>query len=211
MEKPEMNQQEALELIARVFEQNHRRMNFVRGELFIFWGTLFTLAALAEFALLRWTGDVRVLWSWLVPMVCGYIYTARNARRKALVRTGFDNLLIMIWGFPAMLAACIVIYVAFVPDNTLNPVGVIILLLAIPLAITAEFFRGKGSNQSGSFAALYMLVMAGVTTAFNVCFRIDFDIAQGWWLLALAPWGFLLIVLPGFILRHITRKQCSKS
>lgn len=45
----QLTEQEALELIARVFDRNMRRMNFVRGELFIVWGALAALTALAEY------------------------------------------------------------------------------------------------------------------------------------------------------------------
>ena len=96
MDKQKISETEALDIIARVFDRNMRRMNYVRGELFICWGALLSLTALAEYGLYRWTGDVRVLWSGLVPLVCGYIWTVRNSRRKALVRTGFDDLLILI-------------------------------------------------------------------------------------------------------------------
>ena len=91
MDKQKISETEALDIIARVFDRNMRRMNYVRGELFICWGALLSLTALAEYGLYRWTGDVRVLWSGLVPLVCGYIWTVRNSRRKALVRTGFDD------------------------------------------------------------------------------------------------------------------------
>ena len=211
MEEQKLSEQQALDLIARVFEQDRRRMQFMRGELFIFWGTLFALSALAEYALLRWTGSVQVLWSWFVPIIGGYIFTVHNAKRQALSRTGFDDLLILIWGIPAMLSACSVVYAAIVPDISMNPVGITQLLLGTALLITAEFFRGKGSNQSGSFAALQILALIGIISAFNGTLRIRFDILDGEWLLWLAAYDVLLILLPGFILRHITRKQCSKS
>ena len=176
MDKQKISETEALDIIARVFDRNMRRMNYVRGELFICWGALLSLTALAEYGLYRWTGDVRVLWSGLVPLVCGYIWTVRNSRRKALVRTGFDQ-----------------------------------LLLGTALAITAEFYRGKGSQQSGSFAALLMLSVFELIMAFNYTFRMPFDAQGGTWMLELSAHGILLVLLPGFILRHITRKQCSKN
>lgn len=71
MDKQKISETEALDIIARVFDRNMRRMNYVRGELFICWGALLSLTALAEYGLYRWTGDVRVLWSGLVPLVCG--------------------------------------------------------------------------------------------------------------------------------------------
>ena len=188
-----------------------RRMNYVRGELFICWGALLSLTALAEYGLYRWTGDVRVLWSGLVPLVCGYIWTVRNSRRKALVRTGFDDLLILIWGMPAMISAAAIVYAVTIPGNTINPVGVMQLLLGTALAITAEFYRGKGSQQSGSFAALLMLSIFELIMAFNYTFRVPFDAQGGTWMLELSAHGILLVLLPGFILRHITRKQCSKN
>ena len=110
MNGQKISETEALDIIARVFDRNMRRMNYVRGELFIFWGALLSLTALAEYGLYHWTGDVRVLWSWLAPLVCGYIWTVRNSRRKALVRTGFDDLLILIWGMPAMISAAAIVY-----------------------------------------------------------------------------------------------------
>lgn len=124
MDKQKISETEALDIIARVFDRNMRRMNYVRGELFICWGALLSLTALAEYGLYRWTGDVRVLWSGLVPLVCGYIWTVRNSRRKALVRTGFDDLLILIWGMPAMISAAAIVYAVTIPGNTINPVGV---------------------------------------------------------------------------------------
>ena len=85
-EKPETNtlsEQEALELIARVFDRNMRRMNFVRGELFIVWGALAALTALAEYALLRWTGSPQVLWSALIPFTACYLFTKAAARASS--------------------------------------------------------------------------------------------------------------------------------
>lgn len=143
MDGQKISETEALDIIARVFDRNMRRMNYVRGELFIFWGALLSLTALAEYGLYRWTGDMRVLWSWLVPLVCGYIWTIHNSRRQALVRTGFDDLLILIWGMPAMISAAAIAYAVTIPENTLNPVGVTQLLLGTSLAITAEFYRGE--------------------------------------------------------------------
>ncbi len=154
---------------------------------------------------------MRVLWSWLAPLVCGYIWTVRNSRRKALVRTGFDDLLILIWGMPAMISAAAIVYAVTIPGNTINPVGVMQLLLGTALAITAEFYRGKGSQQSGSFAALLMLSIFELIMAFNYTFRVPFDAQGGTWMLELSAHGILLVLLPGFILRHITRKQCSKN
>lgn len=211
MEKQNLSEKEALDIIARVFDRNMRRMNYVRGELFIFWGTLLTLTALAEYGLFRWTGDPRVLWSWFVPLVCGYIWCIRDSRKKALARTGFDDLLIMIWGLPAAISACSIAYAVIVPENTMNPVGITQLLLSTALIITAEFFRGKGSQHSGSFAALLYLGWFNLIVAFNWTFRETFDPLSGIWMLELAFYGILLLVLPGFILRHLTRKQCSKS
>ena len=124
MDKQKISETEALDIIARVFDRNMRRMNYVRGELFICWGALLSLTA---------------------------------------------------------------------------------------LAITAEFYRGKGSQQSGSFAALLMLSVFELIMAFNYTFRMPFDAQGGTWMLELSAHGILLVLLPGFILRHITRKQCSKN
>lgn len=211
-EKPETNtlsEQEALELIARVFDRNMRRMNFVRGELFIVWGALTALTALAEYALLRWTGSPQVLWSAIIPFTACYLFTIGQSRRKGIVRTGFDDLLLLIWGFPAMTALASAAYAIINPENTLNPAGIAQLLFSGALLVTAEFFRGKGSNHSGSFAALVGLGTAGFIAAFT--FSSPFDLASGNWLLQLALWCTLLVMLPGFILRHIARKPCSRS
>ena len=56
-------EKEALELIARVFESNMRRMNRVRGGHFILWGTVLTLTSLLEYGLWRLTGTPQILWS----------------------------------------------------------------------------------------------------------------------------------------------------
>lgn len=213
-EKPETNtlsEQEALELIARVFDRNMRRMNFVRGELFIVWGALAALTALAEYALLRWTGSPQVLWSALIPFTACYLFTIGQSRRKGIVRTGFDDLLLLIWGFPAMTAFASAAYAIINPENTLNPAGIAQLLFSGALMVTSEFFRGKGSNQSGSFAALVGLGMASFIATFTFTFRTPFDLISGEWLLQLALWCTLLVLLPGVILRHIARKPCSRS
>lgn len=213
-EKPETNtlsEQEALELIARVFDRNMRRMNFVSGELFIAWGALAALTALAEYALLRWTGTPQVLWSAIIPFTACYLFTVGRNRRKGIVRTGFDDLLLLVWGFPAMTALASVAYAVITPENTVNPAGIVQLLFSGALMVTSEFFRGKGSNQSGSFAALVGLGMAGFIATFTFTFRTPFDLASGNWLLQLVLWCTLLVMLPGFILRHIARKPCSRS
>ena len=122
-----------------------------------------------------------------------------------------DDLLIRIWGMPAMISAAAIVYAVTIPGNTINPVGVMQLLLGTALAITAEFYRGKGSQQSGSFAALLMLSVFELIMAFHYTFRMPFDAQGGTWMLELSAHGILPVLLPGFILRHITRKQCSKN
>lgn len=212
MKKSEFTEQEALELIARVFDGQMRRMHFVRGSVFVFWGALLTLTALIEYALLRWTGSMQVLWSWFVPLTCGYIWSVHNARRQARARTGFDNLLILVWGVPAMVAACSFVYALTAPGQTsLNPVGLTQVLLSIAVITTAEFYRGKGSQQSGSFVGLNLLGMFALITSFSITFREPFDPASGEWMLFLAVFGVVLLILPGLILSHITRRQCSRN
>lgn len=205
----QLTEREAFELIARVFDRNMRRMNFVSGELFIAWGALAALTALAEYALLRWTGTPQVLWSAIIPFTACYLFTVGRNRRKGIVRTGFDDLLLLVWGFPAMTALASVAYAVITPENTVNPAGIVQLLFSGALMVTAEFFRGKGSNHSGSFAALVGLGTAGFIAAFT--FSSPFDLASGNWLLQLALWCTLLVLLPGVILRHIARKPCSRS
>ena len=207
----QLTEREAFELIARVFDRNMRRMNFVSGELFIAWGALAALTALAEYALLRWTGTPQVLWSAIIPFTACYLFTVGRNRRKGIVRTGFDDLLLLIWGFPAMTALASAAYAIINPENTLNPAGIAQLLFSGALLVTAEFFRGKGSNHSGSFAALVGLGMASFIATFTFTFSSPFDLASGNWLLQLALWCTLLVMLPGFILRHIARKPCSRS
>mgnify|MGYP003210714909 FL=1 len=207
----QLTEREAFELIARVFDRNMRRMNFVSGELFIVWGALAALTALAEYALLRWTGTPQVLWSAIIPFTACYLFTVGRNRRKGIVRTGFDDLLLLVWGFPAMTALASVAYAVITPENTVNPAGIVQLLFSGALMVTSEFFRGKGSNQSGSFAALVGLGMAGFIATFTFTFSSPFDLASGNWLLQLVLWCTLLVMLPGFILRHIARKPCSRS
>lgn len=206
----QLTEREAFELIARVFDRNMRRMNFVSGELFIAWGALAALTALAEYALLRWTGTPQVLWSAIIPFTACYLFTVGRNRRKGIVRTGFDDLL-LVWGFPAMTALASVAYAVITPENTVNPAGIVQLLFSGALMVTSEFFRDKGSNQSGSFAALVGLGMAGFIATFSFTFRTPFDLISGEWLLQLALWCTLLVLLPGVILRHIARKPCSRS
>lgn len=211
MNERNLSQKETLEIIARVFDGNMRRMNYVRGGLFVFWGALLTLTALAEYALLRWTGSRQVLWTWLVPIICGYIFSAHNARRRSIARTGFDNLLILVWGLPATVASGSFVYALTQPDSTVNPVGLTQVLLSLSVMITSEFFRGRGSQQSGSFVGLGLLGMFGLITSFTVTYREPFDAASGTWMLFLAVYGVVLLIFPGLILSHITRTQCSRS
>ena len=97
-----------------------RRMNYVRGECSSSGEALLSLTALAEYGLYHWTGDVRVLWSWLAPLVCA-IWTVHNSRRKALVRTGVRRPADLIWGMPAMISAAAIVYAVTIPGNTINP------------------------------------------------------------------------------------------
>ena len=110
-----------------------------------------------------------------------------------------------------MTALASVAYAVITPENTVNPAGIVQLLFSGALLVTAEFFRGKGSNHSGSFAALVGLGTSGFIAAFTFTFSSPFDLASGNWLLQLALWCTLLVMLPGFILRHIARKPCSRS
>ena len=62
-------EKEALELIARVFDSQTRRMNRVRGGHFALWGTVLSLTALLEYGLWRLTGTPQILWSAFLPLL----------------------------------------------------------------------------------------------------------------------------------------------
>ncbi|MDE5621823.1 MAG: hypothetical protein K2I59_02375, partial [Alistipes sp.] len=200
---------EALELMARVLVLNTRRMNAVRVELFIGWGILLILTSLAEYALLRLTDTPQVLWSWLVPLLGGWLLTARTIRRRT--RTGFDDLLLLVWSLPIAVSCCAFVFALSFPESSLHPVGLTQVLLSGAVLVTAEFFRGKGSLQSGSFVCLGLIGCFMLITAFTITFREPFDSASGDWMLYVAVFGLLLFLLPGIILRHIARRPCSKS
>lgn len=168
-------EKEALELIARVFESNMRRMNRVRGGHFILWGTVLTLTSLLEYGLWRLTGTPQILWSAFVPFICACIGISVHDRRTGRTCTGFDRLLIQIWCYPAMLSFAAIVYAAALTDHSMNPVGIVMIW------------------------------------AFEWTFRTPFDFDSGTWLLELAAHGVLLLLLPGFIFQHITRKPCSKN
>lgn len=204
-----LSEEEARKLLTRVFDRSTRRMNAVRGELFIGWGLLLTLTALAEYALFRRTGTPQVLWGWLILLLGGVILTARLIRRRT--RTDFDDLLLLVWSLPVAVSCCAFGFALAVPDCSLNPVGLTQVLLAGAVLVTAEFFRGTGSRQSGSFAALGLIGCFTLVTAFTITFREPFDAASGDWMLCVAVFGLLLFLLPGIILRHIARRSCSRS
>ncbi len=121
MDKQKISETEALDIIARVFDRNMRRMNYVRANCSSAGERCSASRHWPNTGFTAGTGDVRVLWCGLVPLVCGYIWTVRNSRRKALVRTGFDDLLILIWGMPAMISAAAIVYAVTIPGNTINP------------------------------------------------------------------------------------------
>ena len=110
-------EKEALELIARVFESNMRRMNRVRGGHFILWGTVLTLTSLLEYGLWRLTGTPQILWSAFIPFICAYIGMSVHDRRTGRTCTGFDRLLIQIWCYPAMLSFAAIVYAAALTDH----------------------------------------------------------------------------------------------
>lgn len=209
MQENHLTQTEALELIARIFDRNTRRMNAVRGELFIGWGILLILTSLTEYALLRLTDTPQVLWSWLVPLLGGWLLTARTIRRRT--RTGFDDLLLLVWSLPIAVSCCAFGYALAIPASSLNPIGLTQVLLSGAVLVTAEFFRGKGSQQSGSFVCLNLIGCFMLGTAFSITFREPFDGSSGDWMLYVAVFGLLLFLLPGIILRHIARRSCSRS
>lgn len=183
-----------------------------------FWGKLFTtcgiilfLTSLLEYALFRWTGDVRVLWSWLGILIIAFIWIGNSIKRNTSVQTPYDKLLALIWGLPALISAAAIVYTIAMPDNTMNPVGITQLILASALLTTSEFYRGKGSQQSGSFAALMCLGIFELIFAFNYTFRTPFDAEGGSWMLELAIHSMFLLIFPGLVFRHLTHRQCSKS
>ena len=47
-----------------------------------------------------------------------------------------------------MLSFAAIVYAAALTDHSMNPVGVVQLLLGTALAVTSEFYRGKGSQHS---------------------------------------------------------------
>ena len=205
MEKSNPTGKEAPEPTGR----DTRRLNAVRGELFIGWGILLILASAAEYALFRRTGTPQVLWSWLVPLLGGWFLTARAIRRRTSTDT--DGLLLLVWSLPIAVSCCAFGYALAVPECSLNPVGLTQVLLACAVIVTAEFFRGRGSQQSGSFAGLYLIGCLMLGTAFTITYREPFSAASGDWMLSVALFGFMSFLLPGVILRHIARKPCSRS
>ena len=148
-----MNEQESLELIARMIQNSKKNMELGSGNIFLLWGYLSAAMAAVVLFLVWQTGSLKWNWLWFAVPLLGWplqTYLKKKTERRVLTYT--DKVISTIWGMlSAAMGAAAVIYCGDA-DTAILILPVIILCAGIGSAITGAIVRDRWMKYSGEIA-----------------------------------------------------------
>ncbi|HJA98433.1 MAG TPA: hypothetical protein H9779_02390 [Candidatus Alistipes avicola] len=223
MEEKQLEARESIELISRMIQNTRTRLERNAGRPFLIWGYTTVGISLLNYGFAI-TG-VNSAWSltwFLIPVIGCLLTWLFHEKRRSEPRTEIDRIVWMVW-LPITLA--LIPIFAFCLFHGLfrrtDLYGLITLVMAIGTAITGLVVRSKIYTIAG-FAGM---ALAMLFPLYDYCLECAISSPE---LAAMQQNGginmllsgemvifamifLVMMVIPGHIINHQNRKQCSKS
>lgn len=163
MEEKNLNQNESLELISKMIKETRTNLERDGGGIYLLWGYLWLIVALAVYFLILETGDYRVQWLWFAMPIIGYptmIYMLKK-RDKGVV-TFIGRVIGNIWISVGVAAGLLSLYM-LVDYNAYPILFVMALLVNVGVAISGLVIKFKPVIIAGFLGIALSFVMLMVS------------------------------------------------
>lgn len=203
MEERKLNEQESLELITQMIQNSKKNLQLGNGNLFLLWGYLCSITAIAIYILIEITDSTLWNWLWFAIPVIGYSITywqTRNQIKPVLTYT--DKVIKTIWKIIGQYGMFIGV-VCCLYFNTLPLFPPIVMIMcSLGVCITGSIINDKFmSNCSGCGLAIGILMLSYVINP------PELDVPN----LGFAFSFIIMMVIPGHRLNKEAKRLCSKN
>lgn len=195
MEEKNLNQNECLEIISRMIKETRTNLERDGGGIYLLWGYLWLIVALAIYFLIRETGEYRVQWLWFAMPIIGYptmIYMLKK-RDKGVV-TFIGRVIGNIWISVGVAAGLLSLYM-LVDYNAYPILFVMALLVNVGVAISGLVIKFKPVIIAGFLGIALSFVMLMVSGMEQI--------------LVSAGFAVIMLIIPGHILNDAKRRAGS--
>jgi hypothetical protein len=192
MEEKKLNQNESLEIISKMIKETRTNLERDGGGIYLLWGYLWLIVALAIYFLILKTGDYRVQWLWFAMPLIGYptmIYMLKKREKGAVTFVG--RVIGSIWITIGVAAGLLSLYMV-VDYNAFPILFVMALLVNVGVAISGLVIKFKPVIIAGFLGIALSFVMLMVSGPSQI--------------LVYAGFAVLMLIIPGHILNNAKRR-----
>lgn len=133
-----MYPKESLEIIGKMMNDTRHNVMLDSRLPLLIWGWVSFAVSILIYIALKFTGDFRWNFAWLLILLIGLPLVKRFKSKEPIVITAISKSLVVIWKMLTRLIVCFSVLAFFIPFNVL---GMILLILAIGSFITGELIR----------------------------------------------------------------------
>ena len=192
MEEKKLNQNESLEIISKMIKETRTNLERDGGGIYLLWGYLWLIVALAIYFLILKTGDYRVQWLWFAMPLIGYptmFYILKKREKGAVTFVG--RVIGSIWITIGVAAGLLSLYMV-VDYNAYPILFVMALLVNVGVAISGLVIKFKPVIIAGFLGIALSFVMLMVSGPSQI--------------LVYAGFAVLMLIIPGHILNNAKRR-----
>lgn len=196
MEEKNLTEKESLELITRMIDNTKDKVKKNAGLPFLIWGYVTVIVALVIWFLVTTTGNHWWQFLWFMILIIGSpLNFLLYKKDKAQVTTYVDRVISRIWlVFGIVVIICSVM--AFIVEVPI--LFLVLLLMSMAVVLSGFIIR---------FNVAVIFGFLGVLSSFTFLFISGIN-----QILIFAAIFFIMMVIPGHILNHLTKKElCLKN
>lgn len=165
MEEKNLTQQESLEIISKMIKETRTNIEKGGGNIFLLWGYLWLVIALAVYLLIVQTGDYRAHWLWFAMPIIGYpaMYFMIKKKRSNTV-TFVSKTISKIWVVIGTCALFLSLFMLIKP-SALPILFVMALIMNAGVALSGLVLEYKPISVAGFLGILLsfsLLIISGV-------------------------------------------------
>ena len=204
MEDKKLNEQESLELIARMIQNSKKNLELGSGNIFLLWGYLSVLTAAVVLLLVWQTGYLKWNWLWFAVPLLGWplqTYLQKNTERRVLTYT--DKVIASVWGVLGMAMGVGAAFYCADADRAMLILPLMVLCAGIGVAITGNIIRDRWMRFCGVLSFFIGLFSLKGMESFNL---------EGWYgdCITFIVCIVLMFIIPGHRLNREARRLRQK-
>ena len=204
MEDKKLNEQESLELIARMIQNSKKNLELGSGNIFLLWGYLSAVMAAVVLLLVWQTGYLKWNWLWFAIPLLGWplqAYLQKNTERRVLTYT--DKVIASVWGVLGMAMGVGAVFYCADADRAMLILPLMVLCAGIGVAITGNIIRDRWMRFCGVLSFFIGLFSLKGMESFNL---------EGWYgdCITFIVCIVLMFIIPGHRLNREARRLRQK-